>query len=55
MSSTIRFLSNALLPIGCFLLFITSDVLFNDWLINSFLVVITLLIALLRGYISVRN
>ncbi|MHA1983786.1 MAG: hypothetical protein ACW967_05495 [Candidatus Hodarchaeales archaeon] len=55
MNSTIRFLSNALLPIGCFLLFIASDVIFNDWLINSFLVIFTLLVALLRGYISVKN
>jgi hypothetical protein len=55
MRSTIRFLSNALLPIGCFLLFIISDVVFNDWLINSFLVMLTLLIALLRGYIPAKN
>ena len=55
MGSLYRVFSNAFLPIGCSVLFIIMDNFYASWLFNSLIVIFILLVAVLRGIISVRG
>ncbi len=53
--SKIRFLSNSLLPIGCSLTIIYTDMLFHDWLSNSIVMILILVVAYLRSIVGKRE
>jgi hypothetical protein len=54
LTTSLRLLSNILLPIGCSFLFMLIDHLYHNWLLNLCLILLTVSMAFVRGRVS-RN
>lgn len=55
MRSSFRFISNLLFPIGCWILLIVGDSIFNNWIINGFIMVFFGITIKLRVSASARE
>ncbi len=55
MKSTLRLISNLLLPIGLCLLAIYLDFTYQDWTVNAGFITFVIFVAFLRGIVSKRE
>ncbi|MFW9992207.1 MAG: hypothetical protein ACFFD4_09195 [Candidatus Odinarchaeota archaeon] len=55
MGTRLKLAANGLIPIGCSLLFIAIDIIYQNWFINVGMVLFILLIAFSRGMVAARD